>query len=137
MGALSDESEALRQKLQLTEARRIAAEESLLNAAEHEAELVESEHARKLIAVSAKWGERLETSLEQLRLKNDETAKRAHEDHELAMSEVTAGYMDEIRKRQAREIEISKLKKKEATSASTQGADTNSSAKKDKSWEDE
>ena len=51
----------------------------------------------------------------------------------MAMSEVTAGYMGEIRKREAREIEISKLKKKEAAWASVQGADTNPSAKRDKS----
>ena len=49
------------------------------------------------------------------------------------MAEVTAGYMGEIRKHEAMEVEISKLKRKEAARAAGQGAVTNPSAKGGKS----
>ena len=63
--ALSDETESLRQNLQLSETRRVDVEENLLNSAEYDAELVGLEHTRKLIAIGTKWGERLEESLDQ------------------------------------------------------------------------
>ena len=112
--ALSDETESLRQNLQLSETRRVDAEENLLNSAEYDAELIESEHTRKLIAIGTRWGKRLKESLDQLRLQNEDTARGVSKEHELAMAEVTAGYMGEIRKREARDAEISKLKRKEA-----------------------
>ena len=113
----------------MSETRRVDAEENLLNSAEYDAELVGLEHTRKLIAIGTKWGERLEESLDQLRLQNEDTARGVREEHELAMAEVTAGYMGEIRKREAREIEISKLKRKEAARAVGQGTVTDPSAK--------
>jgi hypothetical protein len=45
------------------------------------------------------------------------------------MAEVTAGYMGEIRKREARDTEISKLKKREAARAVDQGTVRDPSAK--------
>ena len=67
------------------------------------------------------WAKRLKKDLEELRLQSEDAARRVSEEHELAKAEVTAGYIGEIKKVEARDAEISKLKRREATRVIDQG----------------
>ena len=56
-----------------------------------------ADHDRKLTTVNKIWAKRLKKNLEELRLQNEDAARRVSEEHELAKAEVTAGYIGEIR----------------------------------------
>ena len=75
----------------MSETRRIEAEENLLNSAEYDAEVMAAEHARKLTTINKTWAKRLEKKLNQLRLQNEDAARRVSKEHELAKAKVTDG----------------------------------------------
>ena len=97
-----------------------------------------ADHDRKMTTVNKTWAKRLKKNLEELRMQNEDAARRVSEDHKLAMDDVTAGYMATIRKLEDRDSELSKLKRKEATRAINQGTvrDPSARVKKPSSYQE-
>ena len=117
MRTLSNERRVLGQNLQEAEAARIEAEGRVLNTAQHEMELMRTDHARQLSNVNIAWASLIERELEELRLQDEDTAKRISEETESRMNEVQASFMAVIETLNTRESELSKLRKKVAIRA--------------------
>ena len=120
MRALSNERRALNQNLEEAEAGRIEAESRVLNTAQHEMELTRVKHAQQMSSFNKAWGTLIDQELEDMRLKNEDMAKRAREETELQMKEVHHSFMVLITKLTETESELYKLKKR-ASRATGQG----------------
>ena len=105
MRALSSERRFLGQNLQLAESERIEAECRVLSTAQYEQELMKADHDRELSAANKAWVSLLKRDLEELRLHNEDVAKRTSEETKLAMDEFRVSFMDTIRKLEKKEIE--------------------------------
>ena len=72
--ALSNERRVLNQNLEEAEAGRIEAESRVLNTALYEMKLMRAEHAQQMSSSNEAWGTLIDQELEELRLKNEDTA---------------------------------------------------------------
>ena len=81
---MSNERRVLGQNLQLSEAARIEAEGRLLSTAQYEAEIMTADHDREMSAANKAWAKLLKKDLEELRLHDEDVAKRVSEDNKLA-----------------------------------------------------
>ena len=129
MRALSNERRVLGQNLQVSEAARIEVECRVLSTAQYEMELMRADHDRELSAANKAWASLLERELEELKLQDEDTAKRISKETKLKMKEVEVSFMAVVEMLNTRDSELSKLRKKEAIRTMNQGTVRDPSAK--------
>ena len=86
-----------------------------------------TDHARQVSTANKAWASILE--LEELGLQNEDTAKGIREETETQIKEIQASFMTVIETLNIRDSELCKLRKKEASRATSQGTSREPSAK--------